>query len=186
MMKSPIFLFIIFISTIGCSHKYFNETQQGNMFLRNNKVYFQKKYDHPFSINSLAKDIKSYDTPYGGFQIKHMEQNSMKGVMINYQFDWLISGDKKPRVSKVFKNPANASFEIEKINGSSYKVTVNNIWFTSDSKNKKNNITLESLVTRKNVCCFIKSKKNIKILELIDKNFSTIFNGKNKSGDLKF
>ena len=184
-MKSPIFLFVLFISTIGCSHKYFNETQQGNMFLRNNKVYFQKKYNHPFSLNSLAKDIKSYNTPFGGFQIKQMESNSMKGVMVNYQFNWLILGDKKSKVPSVFKNPANASFEIQKINGS-YKVTVDNIWFTSDSKNNKKNITLESLVTRKKGCCFTKSKKYIKILELIDKNFSTVFNSKTKGGNLRF
>lgn len=184
-MKAQIFLIAIFALFLSCSPKYFNETQQGNMFLRNSKVYFQKEFNHPISFSSAAEGIKSFNTPNGGFQVKLENDNTLKGVMVNYQLNWLITDDKRFKIPPIFKKPINASFEIEKTQGS-YKVTVNNIWIATEPKAKQKNLTIESLVAKKDGCCFIKNKKNIKILELIDKNFSTIFLSRSGGGDLRF
>ena len=184
-MKALISVIAIMLLFLSCSPKYFNETKQGNMFLRNNKVYFQKDFNHPISFTSAAEGIKSFNTPNGGFQVKLENENTLNGVMVNYHLNWLITDDKKFNVPKIFKKPINASFEIKKTQGS-YTATVKNIWVAAEPKSKQKNITLESLVSKKDGCCFIKSKKNIKILELIDKNFSTIFLSRAAGGDLRF
>ncbi len=184
-MKAQVSLIVLFSFFFSCSPKYFNETQQGNMFIRNKKVYFQKEFNHPISFSSAEEGIKSFNTPSGGFQVKLENDKTLNGVMVNYQLNWMITDDKKFKITPIFKKPVNASFEIEKTQ-STYKVTVNNIWIAAEPKGKHKNLTIESLVAAKDGCCFLKSKKNIKILELIDKNFSTIFLSRSGGGDLRF
>lgn len=67
-MKAQISLIVLF-SFFSCSPKYFNETQQGNMFIRNKKVYFQKEFNHPISFSSAEEGIKSFNTPSGGLRL---------------------------------------------------------------------------------------------------------------------
>ena len=178
-------ILISFLALTGCTPKFFNETQQGNMYLRNQKVYFQRTYNNPVSFSAAEEGMLSYNTPFGGFQAKMLEDNKLNGVMINYQLDWQ-TGEKKPfKVPAVYKNPINASFEIEKKQGN-YTVTVNNIWIAAPSKGKQKNMVIESLVAKKDRCCFIKSKRNLKILELMDRNFSRIFQTQTYGGDLRF
>lgn len=88
--------------------------------------------------------------------------------MVNYQLNWMITSNKKFKITPIFKKPVNASFEIEKTQ-STYKVTVNNIWIAAEPKGKQRNLTIESLVAAKDGCCFLKSKKNIKYLNLLIK-----------------
>jgi len=184
MRWSVYFFWTIFILS-SCSRNHFNETQQGNIFLRNNKVYYQKKYNSLVSLTSVEESIKLYNTPYGGFQIKEVNNDVLNGVMVNYQLNWDINQEKPYKVPEMFKQPVNATFEIEKVDNS-YTVTVNNIWFTSNQEKKQTNVTLESLVLKKNYTGFLNKKQNIEILALIDKNFTTIFQLQNKHGDLRF
>jgi len=188
MKKNQIFLLLFALSSlfvVSCSPKYFNETQQGNMFLRNNKVYFQKQFNHPVSFSSAKEGMKSFNTPNGGFQVKLEDDNTLNGVMVNYHLNWMITDDKKFKVPPIYKKPMNASFEIEKNQGT-YTVTVTNIWIAAPPKSKQTNVTLESLMIAKDGCCFLKSKQKLKVLELIDKNFSKIFLSTAAGGDLRF
>jgi hypothetical protein len=155
------------------------------MYLRNKKVYFQKDFNHPLSIPTTENRLKTYNTPYGGLQIKLENENTIKGVLLNYQLNWMIDNDKKFQVPPIFKKPLNASFEIKNTNNS-YNVIVENIWITTEPKGKQHNQTIESIVAKKDGCCFLKNKKNIRILELIDKNFSQIFLIESFGGELRF
>lgn len=184
MRWSVLFFWTIYILS-SCSRNNFNETQQGNIFLRSNKVYYQKKYNSLVSLTAAGKSIKLFNTPVGGFQIKEINNDVLNGVMINYQLNWDISQDKQYKIPETFKQPVNATFEIEKVDNS-YTVTVNNIWFTTNLEKKQTNVTLESLVLKKNKTGFLNKKQNIEILDLIDKNFTTIFQLQNKQGDLRF
>lgn len=180
------FVLILGIMALSsCSPRFFNETQQGNMYLRNSKVYFQKTYNHPVSFQSAIEGLRSFNTPNGGFQANLEDENKLNGVMVNFNFDWLIDGNKKIKVPTLFKNPLNASFEIEKKAGS-YTVRVTNIWIAGPQASKQKNITIESLFVSKNGCCFLKSKSKLKILDLIDRNFSKIFSSPAAGGELRF
>lgn len=180
-----LFVILGILAMSSCAPKFFNETQQGNMFLRNSKVFYQKTYNHPVSFQAASEGMRSFNTPNGGFQVKLEDQNTLNGVMVNFHLDWLIDGNTKIKVTPVFKNPMNASFEIEKKSGS-YTVRVTNIWIAAPQTSKQKNITIESLFVSKNGCCFLKSKQKLKILDLIDRNFSKIFSSPAAGGDLRF
>lgn len=158
----------------------------GNFYLRNGKVYFQKTYNYPVSFEALEKKLKSYNTPGSGFQVKKTEEDRMNGVIINYNLNWNYKELKTRKIEDFLKNPVNATFEVEK-NGSSYQVTVNNIWF-SEIKNpgNKSHNTLESIVTGKNGVVFTKNKRDLRALQMMDENFGWIFGMQGSTKDTRF
>lgn len=161
---------------IGCSPR----TQQGNIYLRNNRVYFQRNLDYAVSFDSIEKEIKSLNTPNSGFQIKSISDNALNGVIVNYNLDWKLNDYRLFRINSIFRRPMNATFEITKSQDFT-KVIVNNIWFSSNPKDKQTNFSLERLVAKTDASSLLRGKRNIKILKTIDNNFSSAFQGKSIS-----
>ena len=163
----------------------YRDATEGNFYLRNGQVFYQRTYNTPVSFDALEKKLTSYNTPNAGFQIKKTDGNKMSGVLLNYHFNWTHDNIKARKVPQYLKSPANATFEVEKTDGA-YRVTVNNIWFSNtDSKNQKH-LTLESIVTGKSGVVFTKEKRPLRVLNMIDGNLQWIFQMQGITKDTRF
>lgn len=162
---------------IGCSKKkmVFNETNQGDFYLKSGIVYFQKSYRQVLSLTNIDKDIIKNNAPNGGLQVKSNDGEIVKGVIVNHQINWQKGSDRKMKVPDIMKRPINASFQIEK-DGSGYKVTIQDIWFSLDqSGGKQKNTALESFFIQKSGLSFNKDKNTIKIIYYLSQQFSELF-----------
>ncbi|HRO09799.1 MAG TPA: hypothetical protein PK047_13110 [Saprospiraceae bacterium] len=177
-MLHKIMLFIVvFALMIGCSKKkmVFNETNQGDFYLKSGIVYFQKSYRQVLSLTNIDKDIIKNNAPNGGLQVKSNDGEIVKGVIVNHQINWQKGSDRKMKVPDIMKRPINASFQIEK-DGSGYKVTIQDIWFSLDqSGGKQKNTALESFFIQKSGLSFNKDKNTIKIIYYLSQQFSELF-----------
>jgi PBP1b-binding outer membrane lipoprotein LpoB len=188
-MKNLLLLAAIFILTSAFSvfrDGPYTDSDHGNFYLRNGKVYFQKTYNTQVDFTALEKKLISYNSPNSGFQIKRTSDNVQNGVMVNYNLNWNYKEKKTRKIEDFLKNPANGTFEVSKIDNA-YQVIVNNIWFTDVKKpSNKNHVTLESIVTGKGGVIFTKDKKTMKALEMIDENFEWIFQMQGSTKDTRF
>ena len=187
-MKKMLFLSVVFLFAISISARDpYRDSDHGNFHLRNGKAYFEKTYNCCGDFAELEKKLKSYNSPNGGFQVKRTGDNTMNGVMVNYNLNWNYKEMKTRKIADFLKNPANATFEIKK-EGEAYQVTVNNIWFTDVKKpSNKNHMTIESIVAdKKNRVIFTKDKKAMEALEMIDENFTWIFQLAGSTKDSRF
>lgn len=164
----------------------FRDSDEGNFYLRNTKVYFQKTYNCAVDFENMEKKLTSYNSPNGGFQVKKKDAENLNGVIVNYNLNWNYKEMKTKKIADFLKNPVNATFEITK-NGNAYQVIVNNIWFmdVKNPKNKSHN-TLESIVTGKGGVVFTKNKKTLEALDMIDENFQWIFQIAGSTKDTRF
>ncbi len=186
-MKKIVFLAAILLITFALPGRDpYRDSDHGNFHLRNGKAYFEKTYNCCADFAELEKKLKSYNSPNGGFQVKRTDDNTMNGVMVNYNMNWNYKEMKTRKIEDFLKNPANATFEVKK-NGEAYQVTVNNIWFTDVKKpSNKKHVTLESIVADKNKVIFTKDKKAMQALEMIDENFVWIFELAGSTKDSRF
>lgn len=162
---------------INCSKNkmVFNETNQGDFYLTAGSVYFQKSYKQVLSFTNVDKDIIKNNAPNGGLQVKFNDGEIIKGVIINHQINWQKGGDRKMKVPDVMKLPINATFLIER-EGSGYKVTVQDIWFSIDqSGRKQKNTELEPFFIQKNGLSFKKDKNTIRLIHHLSSQFSDLF-----------
>lgn len=182
---TSILLSIVSVITLS-AQKAYTDSDHGNFNLRNGKVYFQKIYNHLGEFGALDKKLTSYNSPNGGFQVKKVTNETLNGVMVNYNLNWNYKEMKTRKIEDFLKNPANSTFEVARAENG-YQVTVNNIWFT-DIKNpkNKNHITLESIVTGKNGVTFTKDKKTMEALQMIDENFQWIFQVEGTTKETRF
>lgn len=187
-MKNLIILAFIF-STFTAFSQFnrdpYRDADQGNFYLRNGKVFFQRTYNYPVSFEQLEKKLQSYNTPNAGFQTKSKTQTTMNGVMLNYHLNWNYNELKSRKIPAYLKSPANATFEIEKT-GNAYQVTVNNIWFAGAAANGKSALNLEEIVTGKGGVVFTKKKRPLRVLKMMDQNFEWIFNNQGNFKDTRF
>ena len=162
---------------IGCSKNkmVFNETNQGDFYLNSGTVYFQKSYRQVLSFTNIDNDIIKNNAPNSGLQVKFNDGEIVKGVMVNHQINWQNGSDRKMKVPDVMKRPLNASFQIEK-EGSGYKVTVQDIWFSTDqSGRRQKNTELENFFIQNNGLSFKKDKNTIRLVHHISGQFSELF-----------
>jgi hypothetical protein len=181
-----ILLFLIFNFTAFSQFDPYRDSDEGNFYLRNGKVYFQKTFNCAVDFAALEKKLKSYNSPNGGFQIKKTTDETMNGVLVNYNLNWNYKEMKSRKIADFLKNPVNATYEVTK-NGNAYQVVVNNIWFMDVKKpSNKSHGTLESIVTGKGGVVFTKDKKTLEALDMIDENFQWIFQMEGSTKDTRF
>ncbi len=180
-------LVLISLSTVAQFNRDpYRDSDEGNFFLRNTNVYFQKTYNSGVNFDALEQKLKSYNSPGGGFQIKRTGENTMNGVIVNYNLNWNYKDLKSRKIADFLKYPVNAAFEVEK-NGNSYQVTVSNIWFMDVKKpSNKRHLTLESMVTGEDGVVFTKNKKDLEAMKMIDENFQWIFMMQGSTQDTRF
>lgn len=187
-MRNILLLSVVLFFTISSSARDpYRDSDHGNFHLRNGKVYFEKTYNCCGDFAELEKKLKSYNSPNGGFQVKRTGEDTMNGVMVNYNLNWNYKEMKTRKIADFLKNPANATFEVKK-EGEAYQVTVNNIWFSDVKKpSNKRHLTLEDIVAdKKNRVIFTKDKKAMEALEMIDENFEWIFQLAGSTKDSRF
>ncbi len=181
-----LFVFISLSSVAQFNRDPYRDSDEGNFYLRNTDVYFQKTYNSSINFEALEQKLKSYNTPGAGFQVKKTDDNSMNGVILNYNLNWNYKDLKSRKIADFLKNPLNATFEVEK-NGNAYQVTVRSIWFADVEKpSNKRHLTLESIVTGKDGVVFTKNKKDLEALKMIDENFQWIFLMQGSTQDTRF
>jgi hypothetical protein len=177
-MLHKIMLFIVVSALmIGCSKKkmVFNETNQGDFYLKSGTVYFQKSFRQVLSLTNIDKDIIKNNAPNSGLQVKFNDGEIVKGVMVNHQINWQKGSDGKMKVPEIMKRPLNANFQIEK-DGSGYKVTVQDIWFSTDqSGRRQKNNELENVFIQNNGLSFKKDKNTIRMIHYLSGQFSELF-----------
>lgn len=153
----------------------YRDSEVGHFNIRNGKMYFQREYNLPVSLNTLETKLRSYNTPQGGFQVKKIDDNNLNGVLINYHLNWDYTDLKRRKIPLFLKQPVNATYKVEKTNNS-YIVTVNNIWFKNVTKpNSQKQLTLENFMTGKKGVVFTKNKKDMRALKIMEQNFDDIF-----------
>lgn len=177
---------LLTLSSVAQLRDPYRDSDQGNFFLRNGKVFFQKTYNSGVSFATLEQKLMSYNNPNAGFQIKKTNAEKMNGVLLNYNLNWNYKEMKTRKIASFLKKPVNAIFEVSK-NGNAYQVTVSNIWFmdAQNSKNKSHQ-TLEDITRGKGGVVFTKNKKTLQALEMIDENFQWIFQLQGSTKDTRF
>lgn len=179
-MKLWVLLVVGLILTSACSPKnwVYNERRQGNMHLDVGNVYFQKSFSSTYSHERVKRNLLDNNTPYGGLQVKLQEGTKINGTITSFQLNWDFEDYRKVNVPKTLRYPMNAAFSIVQ-DGDKYTVTVENIWFADMQTNaKQKNLTLESVVLRKDKLAFIKKRRVSAYLTMMDINFDRLFSNK--------
>jgi len=154
-----------------------SDLSAGNFVFQNRKVHFDKTYPNTISMAFLEQKLKSYNDPTSGMQVKTMQDDGMKGVMIRYQLDWTTAGFRNWKIPKLLRYPINANFEVVRDN-MSYRVRVTDIWFTNiQNPGSQQHLTLENMVVKPNGLGFSKKKKAMRVLYVLDTNLEEMFSG---------
>ncbi len=154
-----------------------SDLSAGNFVFQNRKVHFDKTYPNTISMTLLEQKLKSYNDPTSGMQVKSMQEDGMKGVMIRYQLDWTTAGFRNWKIPKILRYPINANFEVVRDN-MSYRVRVTDIWFTNiQNPGSQQHLTLEDMVVKPNRLGFTKKKRAMRVLYVLDKNLEEMFSG---------
>lgn len=150
----------------------------GHFKLQNAKVYFEKTYQSPMSMEYLSEKLHQMNSPSAGFQVKKSSVEGINGVMIRYQLDWTTAGYKNRKIPDFLKFPFNANFEVVK-DGINYRVRVTDIWLTNIKKpGSQQHLRLEDVVVTKKGLAFTKDKKAMRALSILDENLEELFRGK--------
>jgi len=154
---------------------YISPVKVGNMNLQAGKAFYQNSFGGSANLQRLAEKFKSKEQVYSVFDLNLVTQKEIKGTITNFQLNIDQYGVKRKKLASFLTRPLNATFNIETVEGRS-RVTVSNIWFKNlaGDKNMGHN-NLEVLVTSKNATVFLKKKKNLKSLTVIEKNLDELF-----------
>lgn len=177
MLNRIILLLSFALFGMGCSKNkvVFNETHQGDFFLSSGSIYFQKTYKQMISFTNMDKEIIRTNMPNGGLQVKFNDGDEIKGVIVNHQINWQKGGDRKMKVPDVLKRPLNANFQIKK-EGTGYKVTVQDIWFSTDQSGRsQKNTELQAFFIQKNGLSFNRDKNTIRLIQYLSNQFTSVF-----------
>lgn len=154
-----------------------SDLSAGNFVFQNRKVHFDKTYPNTISMILLEQKLKSYNDPTSGMQVKSMQEDGIKGVMIRYQLNWTTAGFRNWKIPKILRYPINANFEVVRDN-MSYRVRVTDIWFTNiQNPGSQQHLTLEDMVVKPNRLGFTKKKRAMRVLYVLDKNLEEMFSG---------
>lgn len=155
---------------------YISPVKVGNMNLQAGKVFFQNNFNGTQNLNKLAEKFKSKQQVYAVFNLNSVNPSEIKGTITNYQLNIDQYGEKRKKLAPFLVRPLNATFNIESVDGKS-KVTVSNIWFKSmPGETGSGHRNIEAMITSKNATVFLKKKKMLKSIAIIDKNLEELFN----------
>lgn len=178
-MKKIAFLLIFFAAfQLNAKDKYRqSDLHAGNFYLQNRKLQFEIRLSASVSMQLLEKQLKSFNDPTSGMQVKSITSDGMNGVMIRYQLDWTTAGFRSRKIPKFLKQPINAVFEVKK-EGNEFLVRVTNMWFNNTlNPGSQQHVTLESMTLIKNGFAIAKKKRTLRALSVLDENLDLIFSG---------
>jgi len=155
---------------------YISPIKVGNMNLQAGKVFFQNNFNGTASFGRLAEKFKSKEQVYSVFNINAVSSSEIKGTITNYQLNIDQYGVKRKKIAPFLVRPLNATFNIENIDGKN-KVTISNIWFKNmPGETGSGHHNIEAMITSKNATMFLKKKKILKSIAVIDKNLEELLN----------
>jgi hypothetical protein len=179
-MKNLFFIFCLFaaFTLSGQSSYRVSEIKAGNFVLHSGKLYFEKEYQNPISMELLEKNLKSHNDVAGGMQVKSVRSNGMNGVMIRYQLDWTSAGFKKRKIATFLRLPVNSNFEVTR-EGNTYRVRITDLWFNNTvAPGSQQHLSIESMMVTKQGLSITRKKKPLRALSILDENFEQLFRGK--------
>jgi hypothetical protein len=172
-------IFIFMLATVQLfaqiSPNYVSPVKVGSMNLQAGKVFYQNAIGSAGNLQKLAEKFKSKEQVYSVFNLNSVTPSEIKGTITNFQLNIDQYGVKRNKLAPFLTRPLNATFNIENIEGRN-SVTVGSIWFKNlpgDKSLAHHNI--ETLVTSKNATVFLKKKKNLKSIAVIEKNLDELF-----------
>jgi hypothetical protein len=172
-------IFIFMLATVQLSAQispnYISPVKIGSMNLQAGKVFYQNFLGSSSNLQKLAEKFKSKEQVYSVFNINSVTPAEIKGTITNFQLNIDQYGVKRKKLAPFLTRPLNATFNIESAEGKN-RVTVGSIWFKNlpgDNNLAHNN--LEILITSKNGTVFLKKKKNLKSITVIERNLDELF-----------
>jgi hypothetical protein len=184
-MKSLI-VFVFMLATAQLfaqiSPNYISPVKVGNMNLQTGKVFYQNAVSNSVNLQRLAEKIKSKEQVYSVFNLNSVTPSEIKGTITNFQLNIDQYGVKRKKLASFLTRPLNATFNIESIEGRN-SVTVSSIWFKNIPGDKGlAHLNIETLVTSSNATVFLKKKKNLKSITVIEKNLDELFKAATANG----
>ena len=172
-------IFILLLTTVQLfaqiTPNYISPVKVGSMNLQAGKVFYQNAIGNTGNLQKLAERFKSKEQVYSVFNINSVTPTEIKGTITNFQLNIDQYGVKRKKLSPFLTRPLNATFNIESAEGKN-RVTVGSIWFKNlpgDKSLAHHNI--ETLITSKNGTVFLKKKRNLKSIAVIEKNLDELF-----------
>lgn len=164
------------------SPNYISPVKVGNMNLQAGKVFYQNSFGGASNLQKLAEKFKSKEQVYSVFNINSVTPSEIKGTITNFQLNIDQYDVKRKKLESFLTRPMNATFNIESVEGKN-RVTVRSIWFRNISGDKSlAHHNIEALVTSQNGTVFLKDKKNLKSITVIEKNLDELFQAATVTG----
>ena len=184
-MKSLI-VFVFVLATVQLfgqiSPNYISPVKVGSMNLQTGKVFYQNAINNGVNLQRLAEKIKTREQVYSVFNLNSVGPTEIKGTITNFQLNIDQYGVKRKKLASFLTRPLNATFNIESVEGRN-NVTVGSIWFKNIPGDKGlAHLNIETLVTSSNATVFLKKKKNLKSITVIEKNLDELFKAATVSG----
>lgn len=161
---------------------YISPVKVGNMNLQTGKVFYQNTFNGSKNLRLLAEKFKSKEQVYSVFKLNAVSPTEIKGTITNFQLNIDQYGVKRKKLASFLTRPLNATFNIETVEGKN-RVTVSNIWFKSIPGDKSlGSHNLEAMVTSNNATIFLKSKKNLNSITVLERNLDELFSSATAAG----
>jgi len=172
-------IFIFMLATVQLfaqiTPNYISPVKVGSMNLQTGKVFYQNAIGSAVNLQKLAERFKSKEQVYSVFNLNSVTSTEIKGTITNFQLNIDQYGVKRKKLAAFLTRPLNATFNIESAEGKS-RVTVGSIWFKNlPGDNSLAHHNLEILITSKNGSVFLKKKKYLKSITVIEKNLDELF-----------
>lgn len=154
---------------------YISPVKVGNMNLQAGKVFYQNTMAGASNLQRLAEKFKSKEQVNSVFNLNSVTSTEIKGTITNFQLNIDKYGVKRKKLAPFLVLPLNATFNIETVEGRN-KITVSSMWFKNLPGGKsQGHHNIEAMVTSKNATVFLKKKKNLKSIAVIEKNLEELF-----------
>ncbi|HEX7583740.1 MAG TPA: hypothetical protein VF373_03550 [Prolixibacteraceae bacterium] len=184
MKRLMIFVFVLVTAQLVAQINpvYISPVKVGNINLQSGKVFYQSTFSGGTNLRELAEKFKSKEQVYSVFNLNSATSTEIKGTIANFQLNIDKYGVKRKRLAAFLALAMNATFYIESVEGKN-RVTVSNIWFKNLPGDKNpGNHNIESQVTSNNASVFLKKKKNLKSITVIEKNLDELFSAATATG----
>jgi len=161
---------------------YISPVKVGNMNLQAGKVFYQNSFGDGANLQKLAEKFKSKEQVYSVFNINSVTPSEIKGTITNFQLNIDQYGVKRKKLAAFLTMPLNATFNVESVGGKN-SVTIGSIWFKNRPGGKSlEHSAIETLITSPTATTFLKKKKNLKSITVIEKNLDELFQAATLTG----
>jgi len=161
---------------------YISPVKVGNMNLQAGKVFYQNSFGGGANLQKLAEKFKSKEQVYSVFNLNAVTPTEIKGTITNFQLNIDQYGVKRKKLAPFLTRPLNAIFSIENVGGKN-SVTVGSIWFKNLPGDKSlAHKNVETLIASPTATTFLKKKKNLKSITVIEKNLDELFQAATVTG----